>query len=85
MDNDQPGQDFIFKMQTMGEGFEFAGKPLSEYFSYDMVPSVTMENGQLMKDQYDLLKYTLRQQATLTKEVDHNVNSHQVNHQVGGR
>ncbi|WP_271006901.1 DUF3991 domain-containing protein [Listeria seeligeri] len=85
VDNDQPGQDFIFKMQTMGEGFECAGKPLSEYFSYDMVPSVTMENGQLMKDQNDLLKYTLRQQATLTKEVDHNVNSQQVNHQVGGR
>ncbi|WP_270996106.1 DUF3991 and TOPRIM domain-containing protein [Listeria seeligeri] len=83
VDNDQAGQDFIYKMKSMGEMYEFGGKPLGDYFSYEVVPSITMENGELMKDQNDLLRYTQRQNAVRMKDVDVS-QQQQVNHNVGG-
>lgn len=83
VDNDQPAQDFIFKMEEMGENFNFGDKKLGDYFTYEMVPSIEMENGELMKDQNDLLLYTLRQNKEIVRDV--NVNQQQPHQQTGGR
>lgn len=83
VDNDQPGQDFIFKMENLGDSFNFGDRTLGDYFSYEMVPSVEMENGKLMKDQNDLLLYTLSQNKEINKDV--NMSQQQSNQKIGGR
>ncbi|MBC1628446.1 DUF3991 domain-containing protein [Listeria welshimeri] len=83
VDNDQPGQDFIFKMENLGESYNFGDQKLGDCFTYEMVPSIEMENGKLMKDQNDLLLYTLRQNKEIVQEV--NVNQQQTNQHIGGR
>lgn len=83
VDNDQPGQDFIFKMEELGESYNFGDYKLGDCFSYEMVPSIEMENGKLMKDQNDLLLYMSRQNKELVQEV--NVNQQQPHQQLGGR
>ncbi|EGY4491813.1 DUF3991 domain-containing protein [Listeria monocytogenes] len=83
VDNDQPGQDFIFKMENLGDSFKFGDHNLGDCFSYEMVPSVEMENGKLMKDQNDLLLYTLSQNKEINKDV--NMTQQQSNQKIGGR
>lgn len=68
VDNDQPGQDFVNKIEHLSASMMVNDKPLEDFITFEDVPAITMADGQLMKDQNNLLLHNREQYLGKSKE-----------------
>lgn len=61
VDNDQPAQEFQFKLEQTLQHLDYKNTPLSDYIQFDTVPKITTDDGNVLKDQNDLLRDEVRQ------------------------